>query len=131
MQEDDQDQDFVGRRCETHPDCYNRNDARPFSFYDVSVNGYCCTVVFDEISALRTLREPYELQRDEEGVYQIIGGGRVLKSDCAGDPNCRQLPESLLTRPGVTTLPQGCEQALIDAGYDPANKVYAKKLTLA
>ena len=46
MQEDDEDEDFVGVACETHSACYTRKDPRPYSFYEVSVNGYCCISLY-------------------------------------------------------------------------------------
>ncbi|MEZ4381729.1 MAG: thrombospondin type 3 repeat-containing protein [Nannocystaceae bacterium] len=149
IQEDDEDGDFVGRACETDASCYDRADPRPYSFYDVSVNGWCCTALFDEISQTRRLREPYAatlvtvtdtngnpvFDEDNNPVQElrITGGGRFLTADCASEnePDCVKIPDSVLSKRGMVTLPEGCEAALIDAGYDPANKIYAKRLSLS
>ncbi|MCB9701671.1 MAG: thrombospondin type 3 repeat-containing protein [Myxococcales bacterium] len=133
IQDDDEDGDFVGRVCETDTACVKRLDPRPFAFYDVSANGWCCTVIFDEISQTRAPKEPYLVDVDESGNVVIVGGGRPLKVDCPdeNDPTCRKLPDSVINRPGMVTLPAGCEEALTAAGYDWQNKVYAKRLALA
>ncbi len=133
IQDDDADGDFVGRDCETNAECYKRFDPRPYSFYDVQANGWCCTVALDELSKTRAPREPYEVVQAEDGSVTIVGGGRLLTVDCpdAEDPTCRKIPDEVLGKPGMVALPPGCEGALIDAGYDPANKVYATRLALA
>lgn len=132
IQDDDADGDFVGRDCETHADCYKRFDPRPYSFYDVSASGWCCTIAFEEMSKTRTPREPYEVGVFEEGEVAIIGGGRPLKVDCPDeeDPTCRKIPDEVVNKPGMVTLPWGCKEALIAAGYDPDNGEYASRLTL-
>jgi len=132
IQDDDADGDFVGRDCETNADCYKRFDPRPYSFYDVSANGWCCTMVFDEVKKTRTPKEPYEVEQQDDGSVVIIGGGRPLAVDCPDemDPTCRKIPDEVVNKPGMVTLPPGCEEALIAAGYDPANGEYATRQTL-
>ncbi|MCB9754637.1 MAG: thrombospondin type 3 repeat-containing protein, partial [Myxococcales bacterium] len=78
MQDDDEDEDFVGSICETNSACANRPDPRPYGTFDVSVNGVCCTVAFDPT---RMLTDP---------------DGRLLTVDCPeGDTTCRKLPDVL------------------------------------
>jgi hypothetical protein len=113
-QEDDDDGDFVGRMCETNAACEVRADPRPFGFYAESSNGVCCTV---------------QLQEDDMGnlVRRIDVPGEALQLIPLADPDalpirvdcdetsgmCRKLPSSVASRPGVLTLPTGCE------GVDP------------
>lgn len=120
MQEDDEDGDFVGRACETNPDCLKRPDPRPFAFYDVSANGWCCTVQLDEIAKERVPHDIPEISIDEEGMCLITRKERPLKIDCPdNDPTCRRIPDAAIARPGLVSLPAGCEQALLDAGKAP------------
>jgi len=133
IQDDDEDGDFVGRDCETDADCYKRFDPRPYSFYDVSVSGWCCTVAFDELSKERIPSEPHEVVQNDDGSVSIVREGRPLTVDCPDeeDPSCVKIPDDVLDKPGMVNLPPGCEEALITAGYDPANKVYATRLQLS
>ncbi|MCA9693652.1 MAG: thrombospondin type 3 repeat-containing protein [Nannocystaceae bacterium] len=113
MQEDDEDEDFVGKICETNTACANRADPRRYMPYDVSVNGYCCVVLWDPTVGLT----------DPDGI--------TLTPDCPdGDSTCRKLPQVVLDSPGMVSLPPGCDEALIDAGYDPSMGQYAQRLTL-
>lgn len=87
---DDDDDDFVGDICETHPSCESRTDPRPIRFYDVSVGGYCCTTLYQ--------------------------GQELFDPD--GNPlDIADLPTE---EPGVLTLPPGCEAALAEAGVSEA-----------
>ena len=121
MQEDDEDNDFVGRACETNPDCYKRADARPFAFYDVSVNGWCCTVQLEEISKVRIPHDVPDIAFEEDGTCTITRAARPLKVDCPdeNDPTCRRIPDAAIARRGLVSLPPGCEEALADAGKAP------------
>lgn len=119
MQEDDEDGDFVGRSCETNSSCYKRPDPRPFSFYTVSANGWCCTTQLAEISKVRIPHDLPEVVFDEAGVCEITRPALPLTVDCPeGDPSCRQIPDSALARPGLVALPPGCQEALDAAGDD-------------
>ncbi|PCC67137.1 Thrombospondin type 3 repeat-containing protein [Nannocystis exedens] len=79
-QENDFDGDFVGMNCETHSDGDETPDPRPFGFYDLSANGYCCV----RLSATGTTLDP--------------------------DGNPVPLPAKVLAQPGVGALPPGCAQ---------------------
>ena len=123
MQEDDPDGDFVGSVCETNQRCaQNRDDPRPFSFYQVSVNHMCCTV--------QLVETPEGTLVDAITGREIVDPcGRPITVDCQEDPEamdplcedsveglCRRLPSSVAERRGVLVLPDGCEDALADAG---------------
>ncbi|MCH9682233.1 MAG: thrombospondin type 3 repeat-containing protein [Deltaproteobacteria bacterium] len=125
MQEgDDTDGDYVGNACETHPSCENRVDSRPLSFYDVSANGYCCTVALfaDENGDLqRNLarrNEAGDVVLDSQPLLDPLG--LPVRENCSeteeGDV-CRKLPASVALAPGILTPPAGCEEAL--DGLDP------------
>ncbi|WAS89746.1 thrombospondin type 3 repeat-containing protein [Nannocystis punicea] len=79
-EENDIDGDFVGFNCETHPGAFETPDPRPFGFYDLSANGYCCV----RQNAAGTTLDP--------------------------DGNTVPLPAKVLNRPGVGALPPGCAQ---------------------
>jgi hypothetical protein len=89
----DEDGDFVGDACETGDDCVDRQDPRPFSFYDVSAGGWCCTTVY-------------------RGEPLFDPDGNAL------DPG--DLPP---LQPGVLELPPGCEDALALAGVAEATRL--------
>ena len=115
MQEDDDDGDFVGKVCESNADCTLRTDPRPFSFFEVSVNGNCCTAQLTEDPMTGDL-------------LNAITGRKLLDPDdlpirvaCdeGDDPTartCRRLPESVATQPGILSPPPGCDAALTAAG---------------
>jgi len=116
MQEDDDDGDFVGEVCETNADCAIRADAKPFGFFEVSVNGLCCTAQL-------------EVDPTTGGLLNAVTGkplrdpdGLPVRLDCdeGDDPDartCRRLPEALAVAPGILTPPPGCEDALAAAGF--------------
>jgi hypothetical protein len=124
MQEgDDTDGDFVGNACETAPSCERRLDPRPFSFYEYSANGYCCTVALfeDEMGNLQVNLPPRN-----DGVMQqpkelLDPDGRPVRVACteqqedAGE--CRKLPSTVAVQPGILNPPQGCLEVL--DGVDP------------
>ncbi len=130
MQEDDEDGDFVGAPCEAGADCEKIaiKNARPFSFHEVSVNGFCCITLYPA-------GQPCS-DDSECGIGQMcdlgVGGGtcalkdpdgvpiRIDEADCtqaqedAGE--CRLMPAEVRNRPGILELPPGCEEALANAG---------------
>lgn len=118
MQEDDADGDFVGKVCETNPDCAEaRADARPFGFYDISVNGSCCVVqlVVDPMTTA--------LSNALTGLPLLDPDGLPIQVECdeGDDPDarvCRRLPDAVAAQPGVLTLPPGCDVAL-DGAENP------------
>ncbi|MBZ5713747.1 thrombospondin type 3 repeat-containing protein [Nannocystis pusilla] len=79
-EEDDEDGDFVGAACETHNTATAIPDPRPFGFYDLSANGYCCV--------------------------RLNPAGTVVDPDGSTVP----LPAKVLARPGIVELPLGCTQ---------------------
>ena len=116
MQEDDDDGDFVGSVCETNSDCAERSDARPFAFYEVAVDGNCCTVQLVEDP------DTLDLVNAVSGQPLLDPDGLPVRRACdeANDPTlrtCRRLPEWVAILPGVITLPAGCDAALATAGY--------------
>ncbi len=103
-EEDDEDGDFVGKVCETNAECATRRDPKPYALYDVSANGQCCVVQFDE------------------AVGRLDPDCNVLRADCTDTEMCRELPDVVKERPGIITLPDGCEDALAAAGYQPGEQ---------
>ena len=107
MQIDDADGDFVGADCETHVDCALRRDPPPLGFYDVAVGGLCCVALYPGDAALH---DPL---------------GRPVTLDCSPVDEeaglCRRVPDSVVSAPGMVTLPLGCAQALADAGVTEAS----------
>ncbi|MDC0670522.1 thrombospondin type 3 repeat-containing protein [Nannocystis radixulma] len=79
-EEDDQDGDFVGAACETSASAGETPDPRPFGFYDISANGYCCV----RLNPAGTTIDP--------------------------DGNTVPLPAKVLNQPGIAELPPGCTQ---------------------
>ena len=128
MQEDDEDGDFVGAPCESSSDCETLPNARPFSFHEVSVNGFCCITRYPAGQSCTMDEECGFGQMCDLGV----GGGTCALKDPDGAPvrlneadcsqaqedagECRLLPISVRNTPGVVELPPGCEAALMDAG---------------
>lgn len=109
MQDDDEDGDFVGRGCETHAECADRNDARPFAFYEFAAFGNCCTValVEDEAGDLINVLADDPL-RDPDGLPI-----RLSCTDAEQEAmQCRRLPAQLAATPGILTPPEGCGEVL-------------------
>ncbi len=132
MQEgDDTDGDYVGNTCETHSSCEKRVDSRPFSFYETSANGYCCTVALFEDPTTGDLQ--INLPPRDDGVAQLPKplldpDGLPVRVECSEADEgvaCRKLPSSVAIAPGILTPPAGCEDAL--AGTDPRDN---RKLTV-
>lgn len=115
-QEDDEDGDFVGRDCETTPQCADRTDPRPFSFYEVSSQGFCCTQLL--VQTDEGLANPIteRLLVDPDGVPVTLDCSEA--DEVSGD--CRPLPMLSASSPGVLAPPPGCDEALAAAGYDSA-----------
>jgi len=107
---DDPDGDFVGNPCETNTTCYERPDARRIAFYSKTSNGQCCVTTFTEELGLT---DPGYVEIDEvTGTCTIVDPVVPLKSVCPEDQEnvtCRQLPKSVVLRPGVVNLPVGCD----------------------
>ncbi|MFV8756652.1 thrombospondin type 3 repeat-containing protein [Nannocystaceae bacterium ST9] len=125
MQLDDEDEDFVGGMCETNPDCAIRKDARPYGFYEVSVNGLCCVTTYPGDG---------EYVMNDDGSWDCVGlcdaDGFPIRQDCPVDAvpgedvpdgnKCRKLPSAVASLPGVLELAPGCQDALTTAGLcDP------------
>jgi hypothetical protein len=126
MQGDDPDGDFVGSSCETHAECEDYKDSRRYDFFEVAVDGFCCSTIY-----------PGDGYYDEDGKCQGLCDvfGLPIQLECEDDPEkndelareyaengegCRKVPPSLQGIAGVSTLPPGCDVALADAGYcDP------------
>jgi hypothetical protein len=137
MQEDDEDQDFVGSVCESYSACYIRKDPRPYGFFDVASDGLCCTTVYPGDGAY-VEDDDGNLVTDEEGNVLCEGlcdpDGLPIKLDCQNEPEkaedripdgvkCRQLPNAVLETPGIVDLPPGCVDALADAGISAEDNV--------
>lgn len=113
LQQGDEDGDFIGRDCEPHPTCAERNSPRPMAFHRVAVAGYCCTV---------------ELREEPDGTLVSLAGGHALvdpdgvpvRRDCSeadeSARTCRSLPDDVAATPGMLQMPPGCEAALAEAG---------------
>ncbi|MEZ4430112.1 MAG: thrombospondin type 3 repeat-containing protein [Nannocystaceae bacterium] len=95
MQVDDADEDFVGAACEQDAGCESRVNPRPFGFYDISVNGFCCVTSYNG-----------EELRDADGYLVDI-------DDLGPRP------------PGVVELPAGCEEALAASSDGKAHVIQA------
>jgi hypothetical protein len=110
FQEDDDDDDFVGALCETNAACTSRSDFRRVAFYSKVSNGQCCVQTFSEDLGLT---DPGYAEIDEEsGECKQIDPIVPLKADCPEaeeNVTCRKLPKSVLERPGVVKLPEGCD----------------------
>lgn len=116
-QEDDADGDFVGRDCETTPKCADRADPRPFAFYEVASQGYCCTtLIVDTADGLVNAITERPIV-DPDGIPVTID---CSEADEISDV-CRPLPMFSASAPGVLVAPPGCDEALAAAGYgDPS-----------
>ncbi len=125
-QEDDDDNDFVGRMCETNPQCEARADARPFGFFPVATNGTCCTTQLVE-------GDNGNLVNALTGAELSDPDGLPIRVECSQAEQdammCRKLPSSVLARPGVLELASGCEEALIDA-YGVADPAMNQRLNI-
>ena len=124
MQEgDDTDGDFIGNACETHSSCENRTDPRPFSFYEVSANGYCCTTaLFEDDMGNLHINLPRRDDDDELPSQPLLDpDGLPVRVACTEQEQnaqvCRKLPSTVAASPGILFPPAGCDEAL--AGLDP------------
>ena len=112
LQSDDPDGDFVGTACEADSACDNKINPRRIAFYSRVSNGQCCVTTF---STAAGLMDPGYVEIDERtGACTVIDPVLPISADCSDEQNnvsCRQLPRSVLERPGVVQLPAGCEQA--------------------
>ncbi len=95
MQEDDEDEDFIGAACELNAACEQRPDPRAFGFYDISVNGYCCVTRYEG----QDLRDP--------------DGFAIDINELGPRP------------PGFVELPAGCEEALAASPDGKAHRMQA------
>jgi hypothetical protein len=113
-QMDDADGDFVGDVCETQAECVNRADPHPFSFYEVAVDGLCCTVqlVEDDMGNLFNAATQEQLL-DPDG-WPITT--TCVEAEKPEERTCRRLPAAVENAPGVLRPPPGCEDALAAAG---------------
>jgi len=113
-QEDDEDGDFIGSECELGAECQTEHGPRPLAFYDVAVDGQCCTTALVQDGSALVVVATGEPLVDPDGL--------PVRLDCdeaAG--GCRQLPLTVAMLPGVLELPGGCAEALTAAGYtDPS-----------
>jgi hypothetical protein len=130
MQLDDEDDDGVGAACESASACATTKDPRPLALYEVSVDGFCCTTLYQGDG---------EYVQNEDGTWDCEGlcdpDGLPIQRNCENEPatpeeripdgvNCRSLPEALQAPKvyGVTDLPPGCQDALDAAGKcDPGD----------
>lgn len=102
MQEaDDVDGDFIGDDCELGQGCELQTFPRPTGFYPVAVEGQCCTVTYRG-----------------DGTILDPNGVPVLTECAEADEGvvCRRIPLTAQMAPGLVALPNGCAQALADAG---------------
>ncbi len=126
---DDTDGDFVGNTCETNSACEKRTDARPFSFYEISANGYCCTVALfvDDAGDLQINLPPRDDGIEQLPKPLIDPDGLPVRVECPEEQeglSCRKLPTKVAETPGILIPPPGCEEAL--AGTSPRDN---RKLT--
>ena len=110
MQTDDQDDDFVGKDCETSPACAeNNDDARRIAFYSEVSNGQCCVRLFsDDLGIV----DPGVARIDPAtDACEIVDPAVPLRATCPEDQvnkTCQPLPKVVLSRPGIVDLPAGC-----------------------
>ena len=121
---DDPDGDFIGEDCETNPDCsgIGGTEARPFAFYEVSSEGYCCTLALEVgddgllyYAGTKDVVVDGGVRSVEDGTLERDPVPVLLDCDEAADPlarTCRRLPQAVAEMPGVLTLPPGCDEAL-------------------
>ena len=127
---DDTDGDYVGNVCETNSACEKRVDSRPFSFYETSANGYCCTVALfeDDMGNLQINLPPRDDGQPQLPKPLEDPEGRPVRVDCPEAEqgvSCSKLPSSVALAPGILIPPVGCEEAL--DGTSPREN---RKLTL-
>jgi hypothetical protein len=145
-QEDDSDGDFVGSVCETSPACAVQPDPRAYGFHRVQALGNCCTAMLVESTEdwddPATPQSPDVSIGDLLDVRRCdtpIGAATcpALRAPHPGDPLatlpvrtaedcpeeqvagvwvCRQLRPHVAAAAGVLSPPNGCVQALFDAG---------------
>ncbi|MBK6919241.1 MAG: thrombospondin type 3 repeat-containing protein [Deltaproteobacteria bacterium] len=129
-EDDDGDHDFIGAACETNADCAGVGGTapRPFDFYEISVQGHCCTVLLEvDGDGNLVVRASGDLLMDP-GVRDEFGMKLrepvPVRLDCDEPPDldpllqtCRRLPDALAAMPGVLLPPFGCDEAL--AGMRP------------
>jgi hypothetical protein len=112
-QDEDEDGDFVGDVCETSSLCSTVNDPRPMDFFEVSVNGACCTVSLVE-------NETGDLVYAVTDTPLLDPDGVPVRVECSFDDEqastCRLLPPSVAASPGILVPPPGCDEALAHAG---------------
>jgi hypothetical protein len=137
MQIDDDDGDFVGADCETNSACQIRNDSRPLSFMEVSVEGLCCTTVYPGDGVYVPTRDGWACEGmcDTYGfpITRDCADEAVLGQDVPDGIKCRRLPASVASLPGMVELPPGCVDALADASLcapSPANNFSCEGLPL-
>lgn len=107
VQEDDPDGDFVGSLCESHPGCIVNVDPAPIGFNTLAVDGVCCVQLHDDAAPPL---DPGHVEVVDD-MCTVVDPALPLRVDCPpGEENvsCRQLPKSVLARPGVVALPVGC-----------------------
>lgn len=106
-QEEDEDGDFVGKSCESHPSCAVIPDPTPVDYRQFSAANRCCTV---------------QLVENEDGDLVEATGGRELEDpeglplrlDCdEASGSCRSLPASVAGTPGMLQPPPGCDEVLM------------------
>ncbi|HWB80998.1 MAG TPA: thrombospondin type 3 repeat-containing protein [Nannocystaceae bacterium] len=124
LEDDDADGDFIGIDCETSPECNGTGgtEARPFGFYEISAEGYCCTLQLEArddgflyYAGTNDLLMDGGVRREDDFTLEREPVPVTLDCQEAEDPlqqTCRRLPEGVADMPGVLTLPSGCEEAL-------------------
>ncbi|MFV8756048.1 thrombospondin type 3 repeat-containing protein [Nannocystaceae bacterium ST9] len=124
---DDEDGDGVGLVCETTSACEEQADPHPYGFYEVAVEGLCCTTLYPGDGS-------YVLEPD--GTWGCEGlcdpDGFPIQRECVDEADlevdqpdgvkCRPLPDAFASRYGVLELAPGCAEALAAAGKcDPGD----------
>jgi len=116
--EDDPDGDFVGSSCEADIRCADRErNARPYGYFPVSANGFCCIAALTEDPETGELTNQFTqdslVAPHPEIPTEVIPVRRA--EHCSLDQQqaneCRALPPQLDTRPGIFVPPSGCEEA--------------------
>lgn len=122
--DDDRDGDFVGAACETSVTLAcadSRPDPRRLGFFPVAVNGSCCTLslLANEAGDLlwaddlaqglppRRLTAPHPT----DPTRTLPVWTECTPSDQTAE-RCAPLPGTVASRPGILTVPDGCEEAL-------------------
>jgi thrombospondin type 3 repeat protein len=121
---DDFDGDYIGHDCEASPSCagLGGTEARPFGFYEISAQGYCCTLALEVgddgllyHAGTNDMLKDGGVRRIDDGMLERDPVPITLDCDENEDPllqTCRRLPQSVADMPGVLELPPGCEDAL-------------------